>query len=348
MRTATSCTCRSTRPIGWPVTSGPTKTRRSSTASAAPIGTRSNVAPRRAVEDIAKDLLEIYAKRETAPGRAYKADTEWQTEIEDAFPFVETDDQLRAIDEVKRDMEKARPMDRLICGDVGYGKTEVALRAAFKAVMDDVQVAVLAPTTVLAQQHYNTFLRRMEGYPVQIEVLSRFRTKQQQERALTGLATGTVDIVIGTHRLLQKDVGFKNLGLVIIDEEQRFGVKQKERFRQLRTEIDVLTLTATPIPRTLNMSLSGVRDLSTIDTPPEERLPIQTTISEYDEPLIRQAVMRELDRGGQIFYVYNRVMGIEQKANRFAQHRARVARHRRPRSDEHPSTRAGDGGLHQR
>ena len=271
---------------------------------------------KKAVEDIAKDLLEIYAKRETVAGRAFKPDSEWQTEIEDAFPFVETDDQLRAITDVKRDMEKAKPMDRLICGDVGYGKTEVALRAAFKAVMDDVQVALLAPTTVLAQQHFRTFRERLATYPVQIEVLSRFRTKHQQEQTLLNLATGTTDIVIGTHRLLQKDVTFKNLGLVIIDEEQRFGVKQKEMFRTLRTEVDVLTLTATPIPRTLHMSLSGVRDLSTIDTPPEERLPIQTTIAEYDEPLIRQAILREMDRGGQVFYVYNRVMGIEQKANR--------------------------------
>ncbi|MCB0155084.1 MAG: transcription-repair coupling factor [Anaerolineae bacterium] len=271
---------------------------------------------KKAVEDIAKELLEVYAKRETAPGRAFKPDSEWQTEVEDAFPYVETDDQLRAISDVKRDMEKAKPMDRLICGDVGYGKTEVALRAAFKAVMDEVQVAILAPTTVLAQQHFRTFRERLAGYPVQIEVLSRFRTKQQQDQTLLNLAAGTTDIVIGTHRLLQKDVTFKNLGLVIIDEEQRFGVKQKEKFRSLRTEIDVLTLTATPIPRTLHMSLSGVRDLSTIDTPPEERLPIQTTIAEYDEPLIRQAILREMDRGGQIFYVYNRVMGIEQKANR--------------------------------
>ena len=271
---------------------------------------------KKAVEEIAKDLLEIYAKRELAPGRAFSSDTEWQVEIEDAFPFVETDDQLRAIADVKKDMEKAKPMDRLICGDVGYGKTEVALRAAFKAVMDGVQVAILAPTTVLAQQHYHTFRQRLAHYPVQIEVMSRFRTKQQQQQTLLNLAAGTTDIVIGTHRLVQKDVAFSNLGLLIIDEEQRFGVKQKENLRALRTEIDVLTLTATPIPRTLHMSLSGVRDLSTIDTPPEERLPIQTTVSEYDETLIRQAILREMDRGGQIFYVYNRVMGIEQKAAR--------------------------------
>lgn len=271
---------------------------------------------KKAVEDIAKELLEVYAKREVKPGRAFGPDTEWQTEIEDAFPFVETDDQLRAIAEAKRDMEKPKPMDRLICGDVGYGKTEVALRAAFKAVMDGVQVAILAPTTILVQQHYHTFRERLAAYPVRVEVLSRFRTPQQQQQTLLNLANGTVDIVIGTHRLLQKDVVFKNLGLLVIDEEQRFGVKQKEILKQLRTEVDTLTLTATPIPRTLHMALSGVRDLSTIDTPPEERLPIQTTVAEYDETLIRQAILREIERGGQVFYVYNRVMGIEQKANR--------------------------------
>ncbi len=271
---------------------------------------------KRAVEDIAKELLEIYAKREVAEGYAFGPDTDWQTEVEDAFPFVETDDQLRAIAEVKTDMEKPQPMDRLVCGDVGYGKTEVALRAAFKAVLDGMQVAILAPTTVLAQQHLQTFQTRLVAYPVQVEVLSRFRTKSQQQKTIENLATGIADIVIGTHRLLQKDVEFKNLGLLVIDEEQRFGVKQKERLKAMRTEVDVLTLTATPIPRTLHMSLSGVRNLSTIDTPPEERLPVQTLVTEYDETLIRTAILRELDRGGQIFYVYNRVMGIEQKANR--------------------------------
>jgi transcription-repair coupling factor (superfamily II helicase) len=271
---------------------------------------------RKAVEDIAKELLEIYAKREMTPGRAFSADTEWQREIEDAFPYVETEDQLRAIAEVKLDMEKPRPMDRLVCGDVGYGKTEVALRAAFKAVMDGVQVAILAPTTILAQQHYQTFKERLEAYPVRIEMLSRFRTRSQQEQTLANMAQGTTDIVIGTHRLLQKDIKFKNLGLLVIDEEQRFGVKHKEKLKEMRTDVDVLTLTATPIPRTLHMSLSGVRDLSTIDTPPEERMPIRTTITDYDESLIRTAILREMDRGGQSFYVYNRVMGIEQKANR--------------------------------
>ncbi len=271
---------------------------------------------KKAVEDIAKELLEVYAKREMTPGRAFKPDTDWQAEIEDAFPYVETEDQLRAITQVKTDMERSQPMDRLVCGDVGYGKTEVALRAAFKAVMDGVQVAVLAPTTILVQQHYQTFQQRLESYPVQVEMLSRFRTKSQQQQTLNNLANGVTDIVIGTHRLLQKDIKFKNLGLLIIDEEQRFGVKHKEKLKAMRTDVDVLTLTATPIPRTLHMSLSGVRDLSTIDTPPEERMPIRTTITDYDEGLIRTAILRELDRGGQIFYVYNRVMGIEQKANR--------------------------------
>ncbi len=271
---------------------------------------------KKAVEDIAKELLEIYARRAIVPGRAFGPDSEWQREIEDAFPYVETEDQLRAVQEVKADMEKPLPMDRLICGDVGFGKTEVALRAAFKAVMDGVQVAVLAPTTILAQQHYQTFTQRLAGYPVKIEMLSRFRTPHQQMETLKNLAAGVTDIVIGTHRLLQKDVAFHNLGLLIIDEEQRFGVKHKEKLKAMRADVDVLTLTATPIPRTLHMSLSGVRDLSTIDTPPDERLPIQTTIAEYDENLIRTAILREIDRNGQVFYVYNRVQGIEQKANR--------------------------------
>lgn len=271
---------------------------------------------RRAVEDIAQELLEIYAKREVTPGRAFGPDTDWQINIEDSFPFVETEDQLQAIDAVKSDMEKSKPMDRLVCGDVGYGKTEVALRAAFKAVMDGVQVAVLVPTTVLAQQHYQTFTERLADYPVQIAMLSRFRTKSQQQQIIHNLAIGATDIVIGTHRLIQKDIKFKDMGLLIIDEEQRFGVKHKEKLKSMRANVDVLTLTATPIPRTLHMALSGVRDLSTIDTPPEERLPIQTTVAEYDEKLIRTALLRELERGGQVFYVYNRVMGIKQKANR--------------------------------
>ncbi len=271
---------------------------------------------KKAVADIAEDLLKLYAKRELVPGHAFSPDSAWQQELESSFPYVETEDQLVAIEAVKHDMERPRPMDRLICGDVGYGKTEVALRAAFKAVMDGKQVAMLVPTTVLAQQHYRTFVERLRPFPVNVEMLSRFRTRAEQRRVLEGLANGTVDIVIGTHRLLSKDVKFKDLGLVIVDEEQRFGVAHKERLKQLRTEVDVLTLTATPIPRTLHMSLTGVRDLSTIDTPPEERLPVRTMMAEYDETLIRQAILRELDRGGQVFFVHNRVQGIAQIARR--------------------------------
>ena len=271
---------------------------------------------KRAVEAIAQDLLKLYAQRETLPGHAFAPDSEWQRELEASFPYIETDDQLVAIEAVKQDMEKPQPMDRLICGDVGYGKTEVALRAAFKAIMDGKQVAVLVPTTVLAQQHFKTFSRRLQAFPVEVAMLSRFRTRKQQQESIEGLARGTVDIVIGTHRLLSKDVEFKNLGLLIVDEEQRFGVRHKERIKQLRTQVDVLTLTATPIPRTLYMSLTGVRDLSTIETPPMERQAIQTQVSFYDETLIRNAILRELDRGGQVFFVHNRVRGIEQMANK--------------------------------
>ncbi len=270
----------------------------------------------RAVEDIADDLLQLYATRELAEGHAFSPDGTWQSELEAAFPYEETDDQLVAIEAVKHDMEESRPMDRLICGDVGYGKTEVALRAAFKAVMDGKQVALMVPTTVLAQQHYQTFSRRLAPFPVAVEMLSRFRTLAQQREVVDKLADGSVDIVIGTHRLLSRDVGFKDLGLLVVDEEQRFGVTHKERIKQMRQQVDVLTLTATPIPRTLHMSLTGVRDLSTIETPPEERLPIKTTIAEYDETLIRQAILREIDRGGQVFFVHNRVRGITQIARR--------------------------------
>jgi transcription-repair coupling factor (superfamily II helicase) len=263
-----------------------------------------------AAEEVAKELLELYAKREVTPGHAFKADTAWQQELEASFPYVETGDQLRAIREVKADMERPRPMDRLICGDVGYGKTEVALRAAFKAVMDGAQVAVLVPTTVLAQQHWHTFQSRLAPYPLTVEMLSRFRSPTEARAIMPKLAEGGIDIVIGTHRLLQKDVLFKNLGLLIIDEEQRFGVTHKERLKKMRTEVDVLTLTATPIPRTLYLSLTGVRDISTINTPPEERLPIITHTGPYDERLVRQAILRELDRDGQIFFVHNRVQSI--------------------------------------
>ncbi len=270
----------------------------------------------RAATELAAELLDLYATRQVVHGRAFEADTQWQRELEAAFPFAETDDQVEAIHAVKQDMETARPMDRLICGDAGYGKTEVALRAAFKAVMDNTQVAMLVPTTVLAQQHYQTFIERLAPFPVKVELLSRFRTDAEQHQILERLAEGKVDIVIGTHRLLQKDVVIRNLGLVIIDEEQRFGVANKERLKQMRTEVDVLTLTATPIPRTLYMALAGVRDISIIETPPQERLPIATYVGTYDAQMARRAILREVNRGGQIFYVHNRVESIETVAAR--------------------------------
>ncbi|MFC1892657.1 transcription-repair coupling factor [Chloroflexota bacterium] len=259
---------------------------------------------------IAQDLLNLYATRDIIPGFAFTQDTLWQQELEASFPYIETPDQIRVVDEVKEDMSQPKPMDRLVSGDVGYGKTEVAIRAAFKAVMDGKQVAVLVPTTVLAEQHFATIKQRLAAFPIRIEVLSRFRTHKVLPPILDGLAGGNVDICIGTHRLLQKDVVFKDLGLLIIDEEQRFGVAHKEYFRKLRQEVDVLTLSATPIPRTLHMSLVGVRDMSTMETPPEERLPIKTYIAEYDERLIREAILRELERNGQVFFVHNRVQSI--------------------------------------
>jgi transcription-repair coupling factor (superfamily II helicase) len=271
---------------------------------------------RRAVAEIADDLLELYAAREVVQGHAFSADVAWQAELEASFPYMETEDQLVAVEAVKHDMEQARPMDRLICGDVGYGKTEVALRAAFKAIMDGKQVAILVPTTVLAQQHYTNFSRRLAAFPVNVAMLSRFQTPAQQDRTVAGLANGTVDLVVGTHRLLSNDVSFKDLGLLIVDEEQRFGVTHKERIKQMRTEVDVLTLTATPIPRTLHMSLTGVRDLSTIETPPEDRLPVKSFVGDFDENLIRQAILREMDRNGQVYFVHNRVQGIEQMTAR--------------------------------
>ena len=266
---------------------------------------------KQAVIAVAQDMLDLYARRNIVKGYSFKADTEWQKELEDSFPYVETEDQVRALSEIKRDMESTRPMDRLLCGDVGYGKTEVALRSAFKAVMDGKQVAILVPTTVLAQQHYETFLQRLAAFPVKVEMLSRFRTAREQTNILFELAIGEIDIVIGTHRLISSDVTFKELGLVIIDEEQRFGVTHKEHLKKLRTEVDVLTLTATPIPRTLYMALTGVRDISNLNTPPEERLPIVTHVGPYSPKLVRQAILRELERGGQIFFVHNRVNTID-------------------------------------
>ncbi len=265
---------------------------------------------RHAVIEVAQELLELYAKRQVAQGFAFNPDSSWQQDLEASFPYIETDDQARAIQEVKRDMESPRPMDRLLCGDVGYGKTEVALRAAFKAVQDGKQVALLVPTTVLAQQHYETFRQRLAPFPVEVEMLSRFRSPREQDRILLRTMAGEVDILIGTHRLLQADVFFKDLGLLIIDEEQRFGVTHKEHLKRMRTEVDVLTLTATPIPRTLYMALTGVRDISIINTPPAERLPIITHIGPYSQRLVRQAILRELERGGQVFFVHNRVQTI--------------------------------------
>jgi len=270
----------------------------------------------RAVCDLAGELLSIQAARESQPGHAVAPDTPWQREFEASFIYEETPDQRRAILETKADLEKPKPMDRLICGDVGFGKTEVAIRAAFKTVMDGRQVAVLVPTTVLAQQHFNTFRERMADYPVRIELLSRFRTRRLQERVILDLAAGAVDIVIGTHRLVQEDVQFKDLGLVVIDEEQRFGVMQKEKFKRLRKLVDVLTLSATPIPRTLYLALTGARDMSTIETPPQDRLPVETIVTQYDERVIRDALQRELNRGGQVFFLHNRVLTIDTMAQK--------------------------------
>ena len=271
---------------------------------------------KRAVAEIADDLLKLYAERELIQGYVYSPDSPWQEEMEAAFPYQETDDQLHAVDAVKRDMESDRPMDRLICGDVGYGKTEVAVRAAFKAINDGKQVAFLVPTTVLAQQHYRTISSRLARFPMRVEVLSRFRTPAQQQKVIDGLREGHVDLVVGTHRLLSMDVEFKDLGMLIIDEEQRFGVAQKEQLKQLRAKVDVLTLSATPIPRTLHMSLSGIRDMSTINTPPKERQPINTILAEYDDVLVKQAIQREINRKGQVFIVNDRVRGIQALADR--------------------------------
>jgi len=271
-----------------------------------------------AVQDIAQDLIKLYAEREAKPGHPFAPDTPWQREFEAMFPYSETDDQLRCIEEIKRDMQRRRPMDRLLCGDVGYGKTEVAVRAAFKAVMDGKQVAVLVPTTILAQQHYQTFKERCSGFPVNVEMVSRFRNKTQTTEVLKGLKAGNVDIIVGTHRLLSKSMQFKDLGLLIIDEEQRFGVTHKEKLKQLKANVDCLTLTATPIPRTLHMSMIGVRDLSVIETPPENRFPVQTFVVEQSDVLVREAIERELGRGGQVYYLFNKVNGIQEMASQIS------------------------------
>lgn len=269
---------------------------------------------RSSVQDIADDLIKLYAERQASRGYAFSKDTAYQKEFESMFPYNETPDQMRAVMEIKQDMEKPVPMDRLLCGDVGYGKTEVAIRAAFKAAIEGKQVAVLVPTTILAQQHFETFKERFSGFPFEIQVLSRFRSRKEQNETIKGLKNGTVDIVIGTHRILSADIKFKDLGLLIVDEEQRFGVSHKEKLKRLKTNVDVLTLTATPIPRTLHMSMLGVRDLSVIETPPENRFPVQTYVVEHSPSLIREAVERELARGGQVYYLFNRVQGIHQMA----------------------------------
>ena len=266
------------------------------------------------LREVAEELIELYAKRQKMEGFAFSKDTPWQQEFEDSFKYVETDDQLRCIEEVKKDMEKSKPMDRLLCGDVGYGKTEVAIRAAFKSVMDQKQVVYLVPTTVLAQQQYESFKERMKEYPVRIELLNRFRTKKEQEETLKRVELGETDILIGTHRVLSKDVNFKNLGLLIIDEEHRFGVKAKEKIKEMKNSIDVLTMTATPIPRTLHMSVVGMRDMSVIYEPPQNRKPVQTYVLEYDQEVVKEAITRELEKGGQVFYLFNNVEGIERKA----------------------------------
>ena len=267
------------------------------------------------LEAVAKDLIELYAKRQKIKGFSFSLDTPWQKQFEDSFPYTETDDQLRCIQDVKKDMEKPQPMDRLLCGDVGYGKTEVAIRAAFKAVMDQKQVAYLVPTTILANQQYEEFKTRMQEFAINVELLNRFKTKKEQDEIIKKLKLGEVDVVVGTHRLLSEDVNFKDLGLLIIDEEHRFGVKDKEKIKKLRTNIDVLTMTATPIPRTLHMSIVGVRDMSVIYEPPHNRKPVQTYVLEYDQEVITEAITKEIERGGQVFYLFNQVEGIEKKAN---------------------------------
>ena len=268
------------------------------------------------IEEMAKDLVELYAKRQTVKGYAFEEDQIWQKQFEDSFPYEETDDQLKCIEEIKENMENPKPMDRLLCGDVGYGKTEVALRAAFKAIMSGKQVAILVPTTILAQQHYNTITERFSQFPIKIDMLSRFRTSMQQKKTISNLKTGVIDVIVGTHRILSKDVKFNDLGLLVVDEEQRFGVKHKESLKKLKESIDVLTLTATPIPRTLHMSMTGIRDISVIEEPPEERHPIQTYVVEYNEQLVKDAIVKELNRNGQVYFVYNRVQGIQQVAAR--------------------------------
>jgi transcription-repair coupling factor (superfamily II helicase) len=306
---------------------------------------RAKIKAAASIFDYAGKMLAIQAERQMQSGYAFTPDTKWQTEFERSFPFRETPDQMKAIIDTKIDMERPRPMDRLICGDVGFGKTEVAVRAAFKAVMEGKQVAVLAPTTVLAQQHFEVFRQRMLEYPVRIEMLSRFRSQSEQKKVLKLLREGGVDIVIGTHRLISGDVVFKDLGLVVIDEEQRFGVLHKEKFKELFKLVDVLTLSATPIPRTLYLSLGGVKDMSTIETPPLNRLPVETVVSAYDERIIRAAIDRELERQGQVFFLHNRIASIERGARSDRASLSAGRSRNRPRADGRRRTRSGNGSI---
>ena len=301
---------------------------------------------KKAMRDMAEELLKLYASRKAIPGHAFSADSHWQQEFEDAFEWELTVDQQNAVADIKRDMESPTPMDRLLCGDVGYGKTEVAMRAAFKAVMDGKQVAVLAPTTVLAFQHLKTLQDRFAAFPVRIDMVSRFRSKAEQKVTLDDLAAGKVEIIVGTHRLLSKDVKFRDLGLLVVDEEQRFGVAHKEKIKQLRKRVDVLTMTATPIPRTLNMSLAGIRDMSIIETPPKDRLSIQTNVVKFDQEVMRRAIGNEMERGGQVYFVHNRVESIYSMADLLHRLVPAGEDRRRPRPDGRRRAREGDGRLH--
>ena len=298
-----------------------------------------------AVTDMAAEMLELQAVRASRPGISFRVETEWQHEFDASFPYKETPDQLTTLEAIKQDMQAPRPMDRLLCGDVGYGKTEVAMRAAFKAIDSGYQVAVLVPTTILAEQHLRTFTARMAEFPFSIVALSRFATHRQQAEIIQRLAAGSVDVVIGTHRLVQPDVKFHNLGLIVIDEEQRFGVEVKERLKAMRQTVDVLTMTATPIPRTLHMGLIGVRDISNLETPPEDRLAVETRVTRFNPELVRQAVLRELNRQGQVYFVHNRVQDIQALADQARPDRARGPHSRRPRPDGRARTGAGDVGL---
>ena len=316
-----------------------------SRSSAARRGRTSRPRARESVRELAGELIALYAQRQQAPGHAFDLSNEWLERLEAEFPYRETEDQERAIEAVKEDLEAPRPMDRLVCGDVGFGKTEVAVRAAFAVAVNGKQSLVLCPTTILAEQHWNTFKARYRDFPVRVEMVSRFRTAADTKQVLRDFAEGKVDVLVGTHRILSRDVIPKELGLVILDEEQRFGVAQKELIRSLRLEVDVLALSATPIPRTLHMSLSGLRDISVIETPPEGRRPIRTTVGEYDEELITTALVREVERGGQAFYLHNRVETIEEAAQKLQQLCPKLRVHRRAREDARARARGEDARV---